>query len=88
MKKDSVFDLNAQQKVLYNDIHTLIISYIKPKDPESLSMTAGTLLAVAIQLYVAACKDEEICDLLEDTKKHVPKLREFIKDTLRKQTVH
>ena len=88
-EKESVFDLDKEQIVLYNDIYKLINPYIKPDDPDSLMMTSGTLLAVSIQLYTAMYKnDKDIQIILENAKESLPKLRESIHEQLHTTTFH
>ena len=88
-EKESVFDLDKEQIVLYNDIYKLISPHIKPNDPDSLMMTSGTLLAISIQLYTALYKDDDpIEKILENAKESLPKLRESIENNLKVPTVH
>jgi len=88
-EKESVFDLDKEQIVLYNDIYKLITPYIKPDDPDSLMMTSGTLLAVSIQLYTALYTDDKtIENILENAKESLPKLRESIHKELHTTTFH
>jgi hypothetical protein len=88
-KKEYVFDLDKEQIVLYNDIYKLITPYIKPDDSDSLLMTSGTLLAVAIQLYTAMYKnDEDIKIILENAQESLPKLRDSIHKQLHTLTIH
>jgi hypothetical protein len=88
-EKESVFDLDKEQIVLYNDIYKLISSYIKPDNSSSLLMTSGTLLAISVQLYTAMYKnDEDIKIILDNAKESLPKLRESIEKNLEPPTVH
>jgi hypothetical protein len=88
-EKESVFNLDKEQIVLYNDIYKLISPYIKPNDPDSLMMTSGTLLAISIQLYTALYKDDDpIENILENAKESLPKLRESIHGQLHATTFH
>ena len=88
-EKESVFDLNKEQIVLYNDIYKLITPYVKPNDPDSLLMTSGTLLAIAIQLYTAMYKDDNpIHAILENAKESLPKLRDSIHQQFHATTFH
>ena len=88
-EKESVFDLDKDQIVLYNDIYKLISPYIKPDNSDSLLMTSGTLLAISIQLYTAMYKDDKaIYTILENAKESLPKLRESIENNLKVPTVH
>ena len=88
-EKESVFDLDKEQIVLYNDIYKLISPYIKPNDPDSLMMTSGTLLAISIQLYTALYKDDDSIEkILENAKESLPKLRESIHGQLHATTFH
>jgi|TARA_R110000824_G_scaffold24491_1_gene86190 hypothetical protein len=88
-EKESVLDLDKDQIVLYNEIYKLITPYVKPDDPNSLLMTSGTLLAIAIQLYTAMYKDDEtIAEILENAKESLPKLRDSIHKELHTLTLH
>ena len=82
-EKESVFELNKEQKALYGKIYKLINPHIKPNNPHSLLMTSGTLLAIAIQLYTAMYKkDEDIVMILDGVKDSLPKLRDSIQKQL------
>jgi hypothetical protein len=88
-EKESVFDLDKEQIILYNDIYKLISPYIKPNDPDSLMMTSGTLLAISIQLYTALYKDDKTIEIiLENAKESLPKLRESIHKELHAKVLH
>ena len=88
-EKESVFDLNKEQIILYNDIYKLITPYIKPDNPDSLLMTSGTLLAIAVQLYTALYKNDETIEMiLENAKESLPKLRDSIHKELHTLTLH
>ena len=88
-EKESVFDLNRDQIVLYNDIYKLITPYVKPNDPDSLLMTSGTLLAISIQLYTAMYKDDNpIHAILENAKESLPKLRDSVHQQFHAITLH
>jgi hypothetical protein len=88
-EKESVLDLDKDQIVLYNEIYKLITPYVKPDDPNSLLMTSGTLLAIAIQLYTAMYKDDEtIAEILENAKESLPKLRDSIHKELHTLTLY
>ena len=88
-KKESVFDLNKEQIILYNDVYKLITPYIKPDNPDSLLMTSGTLLAIAVQLYTALYKNDETIEMiLENAKESLPKLRDSIHKELHATTFH
>lgn len=87
-KKESVFELDKDQKALYGKIYKLINPHIKPNNPDSLLMTSGTLLAIAIQLYTAMYKkDEDIVSILDNAKESLPRLRDSIHRQLH-HTVH
>jgi|TARA_R110000824_G_scaffold191858_2_gene373639 hypothetical protein len=78
-EKESVFELTEDQKDLYSKIYKLIDPHIKPNNPNSLLMTSGTLLAIAVRLYTAMYKkDEDIVMILDNVKDSLPKLRESI----------
>jgi|TARA_R100001143_G_scaffold7485_1_gene9658 uncharacterized membrane protein YjfL (UPF0719 family) len=88
-EKESVFDLNKEQIILYNDIYKLITPCIKPDNPDSLLMTSGTLLAIAVQLYTALYKNDETIEMiLENAKESLPKLRDSIHKELHTLTLH
>ena len=88
-EKESVFDLNKEQIILYNDVYKLITPYIKPDNPDSLLMTSGTLLAIAVQLYTALYKNDETIEMiLENAKESLPKLRDSIHKELHTLTLH
>ena len=88
-EKESVFDLNKEQIILYNDIYKLITPCIKPDNPDSLLMTSGTLLAIAVQLYTALYKNDETIEMiLENAKESLPKLRNSIHKELNTLTLH
>ena len=88
-KKESVFDLNKEQIILYNDVYKLITPYIQPDNPDSLLMTSGTLLAIAVQLYTALYKNDETIEMiLENAKDSLPKLRNSIHKELNTLTLH
>ena len=88
-EKESVLDLDKEQIVLYNDIYKLITPYVKPDDPNSLLMTSGTLLAIAIQLYTAMYKDDNpIHAILENAKESLPKLRDSVHKQFHTITFH
>ena len=88
-EKESVFDLDKDQIVLYNDIYKLITPYIKPDNSDSLLMTSGTLLAIAVQLYTALYKNDETIEMiLENAKDSLPKLRNSIHKELQTLTLH
>ena len=88
-EKESVFNLNKEQIILYNDIYKLITPYIKPDNPDSLLMTSGTLLAIAVQLYTALYKNDETIEMiLENAKESLPKLRDSIHKELHTLTLH
>ena len=88
-EKESVFDLNKEQIILYNDIYKLITPCIKPDNPDSLLMTSGTLLAIAVQLYTSLYKNDATIEMiLDNAKESLPKLRESIKNNLKVPTVH
>ena len=87
-EKESVFELTEDQKALYGKIYKLIDPHIKPDSPDSLLMTSGTLLAIAIQLYTAMYKkDEDIVMILDNVKESLPKLRDSIHTQLH-HTLH
>ena len=88
-EKESVFDLNKEQIILYNDVYKLISPYIKPDNSDSLLMTSGTLLAIAVQLYTALYKNDETIEMiLENAKESLPKLRNSIHKELNTLTLH
>ena len=82
-------EVDEKQKVLYKDIFNLITPYIKPNDPDSLLMTSGTLLAVAMQLYTAMYKDNKTIEtILENAKESLPQLRDSLHQELHTTTLH
>ena len=88
-EKESVLDLDKDQIILYNDIYKLISPYIKPDNSDSLLMTSGTLLAIAVQLYTALYKNDETIEMiLENAKESLPKLRNSIHKELNTLTLH
>ena len=88
-KKKSVLGLDKEQIILYNDVYKLITPYIKPDNPNSLLMTSGTLLAIAVQLYTALYKNDETIEMiLENAKESLPKLRNSIHKELNTLTLH
>ena len=88
-EKESVLDLDKDQIILYNDIYKLISPYIKPDNSNSLLMTSGTLLAIAVQLYTALYKNDETIEMiLENAKESLPKLRNSIHKELNTLTLH
>ena len=71
---------DEEQNVLYNNIYKLITPYIaksiNPDNEDAVLMTSGTLLAIAVQLYIALYKNnEKVEEILEFAKESVPELR-------------
>jgi hypothetical protein len=52
-------------------------------------MGAGTLLAIAIQLYCCIFKsDEEVSSILQEASNSLPELRVQIEERIKEKTIH
>ena len=81
--------MTPEQERLYKDVYDLLTPIIKPNSSESVMMGAGTLLAIAIQLYCCIFKsDEEVSSILQEASNSLPELRVQIEERIKEKTIH